>query len=71
MFDIKLLRENLEEVKQRLQHRGEDLSDLEKFEDLDRERRRLIQEGDRLKKERNETSAEIARLKKEKRMPNP
>jgi seryl-tRNA synthetase (EC 6.1.1.11) len=71
MFDIKLLRENLEEVKQRLQHRGEDLSDLEKFEDLDRERRRLIQEGDRLKKERNETSAEIARLKKEKKDAQP
>ena len=44
MLDIKYLRENLEEVKQRLQHRGEDLTDLGKFESLDIQRRTLIQE---------------------------
>ena len=34
MLDIKVLRANFEEVKEKLQHRGEDLTDLGKFEDL-------------------------------------
>ena len=44
MLDIRYLRENLEEVKTRLQHRGEDLSDLEKFEALDVKRREIIKD---------------------------
>ena len=35
MLDIKYLRANLEEVKEKLQHRGEDLSELDQFEELD------------------------------------
>ena len=35
MLDIKYLRANFEEVKEKLQHRGEDLSELGPFEDLD------------------------------------
>ena len=49
MLDIKLLRANLEEVKEKLAHRGEDLSDLGKFEDLDQKRRDLIVEAEKLK----------------------
>ena len=64
MLDIKYLRENLEEVKQRLQHRGEDLTDLGKFESLDIQRRTLIQEVEILKTKRNAVSAEVAKLKK-------
>jgi seryl-tRNA synthetase len=65
MFNIKLLRENFEEVKAKLQHRGEDLSDLEKFGELDQKRRTLIVETEQLKKKRKDVSAHIAVLKKE------
>ncbi len=67
MLDIKLLRTNFEEVKVKLQNRGEDLTDLNKFGELDKKRRELIQEGERLKQKRNEVSKQIAVLKKEKK----
>ena len=35
MLDIKYLRANFDEIKEKLQHRGEDLSDLDKFEEFD------------------------------------
>ena len=41
MLDIKFLRVNFEEVKSKLQHRGEDLSELDHFEELDVKRREL------------------------------
>ena len=66
MLDIRYLRENLEEVKEKLQHRGEDLTDLGKFEALDVKRRELIQKVEVLKTKRNAESAEVARLKKAK-----
>lgn len=65
MFNIKLLRENFEEVKAKLQHRGEDLGDLKKFGELDQKRRTLIVETEQLKKKRKDVSAQIAVLKKE------
>lgn len=65
MFNIKLLRKNFEEVKAKLQHRGEDLGDLEKFGELDQKRRTLIVETEQLKKKRKDVSAQIAVLKKE------
>lgn len=67
MLDVKQLRANFEEVKQKLQHRGEDLTDLGKFEDLDKRRRELIVETENLKSKRNEVSQQIAVLKKEKK----
>ena len=67
MLDVKHLRANLEEVKAKLQHRGEDLNDLDKFEDLDKRRRELIVETEQLKSRRNEVSQEIAILKREKK----
>ncbi|UOE55531.1 serine--tRNA ligase [Cytobacillus oceanisediminis] len=66
MLDIKFLRANFEEVKNKLQHRGEDLTDLEKFEDLDVKRRELIVQAEQLKSKRNEVSQQVAALKREK-----
>ncbi|WP_141434506.1 serine--tRNA ligase [Bacillus sp. 03113] len=67
MLDIKYLRANFDEVKERLQHRGEDLTDLGKFEDLDVKRRELIVEAEQLKSKRNEASQQVAILKREKK----
>jgi len=67
MLDIKYLRANFEEVKKKLQHRGEDLTDFDKFEELDKKRRELIAVTEELKSKRNEVSAQIAVLKREKK----
>ncbi|CUL83734.1 serine--tRNA ligase [Listeria monocytogenes] len=66
MLDVKLLRNNFDEVKQKLQSRGEDLGEFEKFGELDKRRRTLIVETEALKSQRNEVSQEIAKLKREK-----
>lgn len=70
MLDMKTLRGNVEEVKAKLQKRGEDLSDLDKFEQLDQKRRQMIVEAEKLKSKRNEVSEEIAKLKKSKQNAN-
>ncbi len=67
MLDIKYLRANFEEVKAKLEHRGEDLTDLGKFEDLDTKRRELIVKAEQLKSKRNEVSQQVATLKREKK----
>ena len=67
MLDMKMLRNNLEEVKEKLQHRGEDLHDLDRFGEWDEKRRSYITETEHLKAKRNEVSKEIAALKKEKK----
>jgi seryl-tRNA synthetase len=67
MLDIKYLRANFEEVKKKLQHRGEDLADFDKFEELDAKRRELIAQSEQLKNKRNEVSSQIAALKREKK----
>lgn len=67
MLDIKYLRTNFDQVKEKLQHRGEDLADLDLFEDLDRSRRELIAETEELKAKRNDVSKQISILKKEKK----
>ena len=66
MLDIKFLRSNFEEVKNRLQHRGEDLSALDNFEELDQRRRELLVETEELKSKRNSVSQQVAQLKREK-----
>jgi seryl-tRNA synthetase len=66
MLDMKYLRANLEEVKNKLQHRGEDLSELDHFEELDVKRRNLLAEVEQLKSKRNEVSQQVAALKREK-----
>ncbi|WP_440897363.1 serine--tRNA ligase [Amphibacillus sp. Q70] len=67
MLDIKLLRQNFQEVKEKLKFRGEDLSDLDQFEAIDHKRRQLIAKTEELKAKRNEVSKEIALLKREKK----
>ncbi|UOQ49562.1 serine--tRNA ligase [Gracilibacillus caseinilyticus] len=67
MLDRKLLRNQFAEVKEKLAHRGEDLTDLDKFGDLDEKRRELIAETEQLKAKRNEVSKQISLLKKEKK----
>ncbi|NLP52351.1 serine--tRNA ligase [Bacillus sp. RO1] len=66
MLDLKLLRANFEEIKGKLQHRGEDLSDLDRFEELDAKRRDLLVQTEQLKSKRNEVSQQIAAMKREK-----
>ncbi|KAB7704005.1 serine--tRNA ligase [Bacillus aerolatus] len=66
MLDIKFLRNNFEEVKNRLQHRGEDLSAFDNFEQLDEKRRELLVETEELKGKRNSVSQQVAQLKREK-----
>ena len=67
MLDMKYVRNNFDEVKRRLAHRGEDLSELDKFGELDVRRRELIAETEQLKAKRNEVSKEISVLKREKK----
>ncbi len=64
MLDQKLLRTNFKEITERLKHRGEDLSDLVKFGDLDEKRRSLISEVEQLKAQRNEATKQISEFKK-------
>lgn len=71
MLDMKLLRHQFEDVKAKLAHRGEDLSDLNKFGELDEKRRKLIAETESLKAKRNEASKQISALKKDKKDAEP
>lgn len=64
MLDIKYLRSNFEEVKERMAKRNEDF-DLSVFHDLDNKRRNLLQEVETLKAEQNKVSKQIPQLKKE------
>lgn len=66
MLDVKLLRANFEEVKKKLENRGEKISDLDRFGELDRRRRELIVDGEQLKSRRNTVSQEVAILKRQK-----
>ena len=70
MLDIKFLRTNFEEVKAKLQHRGEDLTDFGRFEELDTRRRELLVQTEELKSKRNGVSERIAKLKREKQDAN-
>ncbi|MEN2766771.1 serine--tRNA ligase [Ornithinibacillus xuwenensis] len=67
MLDMKYLRNNFEEVKAKLNHRGEDLSELDRFGELDERRRDLITKTEQLKAKRNEVTKQISQLKKEKK----
>src|SRR4030066_2391492 len=66
MLDARYLRENLENVRERLLTRGtkERLS-LESFTNLDNRRRDALREVEALKNKRNVASEEIGKLKKE------
>ena len=63
MLDIKLLRDSLDLVKQRIATRGTKI-DWEGFSTLDRERREMLAALERLKEKKNQLSGEIGKLKK-------
>jgi seryl-tRNA synthetase len=65
MLDIKLIRDNLEEVIERLNTRGEDFSYLREVLTMDEKRREYLQKSEALKQARNEASKQIGILKRE------
>ncbi|WP_300279677.1 serine--tRNA ligase [Peptacetobacter sp.] len=65
MLDIKRIRENLDEIKQAMQIRGEKEFDLDAVVALDDERRDLLKEVEVLKQELNIESKKIPQLIKE------
>ncbi|PRR87582.1 MULTISPECIES: serine--tRNA ligase [unclassified Bacillus (in: firmicutes)] len=67
MLDIKQLRTDFDQIKEKLAHRGEDLADFDKFGELDQKRRELIGKTEELKSRRNEVSQQVAVLKREKK----
>jgi seryl-tRNA synthetase len=64
MLDIKLLRNNFEEVEKALSTRNEDF-DLSKFKALDEKRRSLLAEVEVLKNQQNTVSKQVPIMKKE------
>lgn len=64
MLDLTYLRNNLEEVERRLGRRGGP-SGLDRFREMDRERRAAVTEVERLKAERNAGSEAVGRLRRE------
>lgn len=64
MFDVRLLRSDLETVKTAMKNRGKELEEIESFTELDVTRRELLQEADTLKNRRNTVSQEVAQLKR-------
>jgi len=65
MLDMKRLRNDFDEIKGKLAHRGEDISELDHFGELDARRRKLITEVETMKAKKNEVSQQIPQLKKE------
>ena len=65
MLDLNHVRENLEEVRAKLQSRGVPPESLNDFEQADAERRHVIAESDQLNAERNAASREIGGLMKD------
>lgn len=66
MIDIKLIRDNVEEVITRLQTRNKDFSYLHEVKAKDEEKRNLLSQVEDLKKLRNEKSKLIGELKRNK-----
>ena len=62
MLDLHYVRENLETVKKALENRNFPTTSLDKFAELDMERRRIIGEADAINQKRNSSSKEIGAL---------
>ncbi|MEO6588746.1 MAG: serine--tRNA ligase [Pyrinomonadaceae bacterium] len=62
MLDLNYVRENLDKVKEALTNRNFPLESLDKFVELDAERRRIIGEADAVNQQRNSSSKEIGAL---------
>jgi seryl-tRNA synthetase len=65
MLDPSNIRENTEDVRRRLEARGEDLARLDRFLEADAARRSVLRQAEALKQQRNQATEEIARLKRE------
>jgi seryl-tRNA synthetase len=67
MIDLKKIRNNPDEIKVKMENRGEnfDLSLIDEVVELDQKRRNILIEVEELKNKRNTTSAEIPKLKKQ------
>ena len=63
MLDVKLLRDDLARVKERLATRGTKI-EWDEFVSLDRERRDALANLERLKEKKNRLSGEIGKVKK-------
>jgi seryl-tRNA synthetase len=63
MLDINLIREQPNLVRQSLSDRQMDASPIDQILELDQQRRQIIQQGERLKAERNTVSKEIGKAK--------
>ncbi|KAF1295067.1 serine--tRNA ligase [Enterococcus sp. JM4C] len=66
MLDVKMIRQNFDDVKEKLQTRGVKEEVLVEFMRLDESRRALLVKSEELKKYRNDVSTKIAELKREK-----
>jgi len=66
MIDIRLLRDNVEQVIERLQTRQKDFSYLRQLVDVDARMRKALVEVEELKAQRNEVSKQIGELKRQK-----
>lgn len=67
MLDIRLIRNNKEEVKTAMKNRGESFNTgiIDEIYELDEKRRQILSYVEELKSKRNKDSAEIPKLKKE------
>lgn len=66
MLDTKLIRNEFDKTAKLLEVRGSSREDLNRYVELDDQRRKLIRESELLKKERNTVSEQIAQLKRNK-----
>ncbi len=64
LLDVKVLRNDLDRVKQALGNRGKSPEELSGFTEVDLRRRELLQESEQLKSRRNTVSQEVAAKKK-------
>ena len=66
MLDIKLIRENVEEIIRRLNTRGGDFSYLREVKEMDEQKRNVLSEVETLKSEKNQKSKLIGEYKRNK-----
>jgi len=68
MLDVKFIRDNRDVVKKAVRDKGVKL-DIDKFLELDKERRTLLIEVEQLKRQKNEVSDRIGKMMREKKNP--
>lgn len=65
MLDVKRIRKNYEEVKERVEFRGKGDFGLSELKDIDEKRREILAEVEKMKSRQNTVSRQIPKLKKE------